>query len=155
MITLYGFPEHQPPLFPDLPDPVFSPRALGLLGELTALAAFQRAGYNAERQRDKKRGDLLLVDKRTGEQIRVEVKTARKSKNGTWQFCLYRRKGRVCTDYRHADYVVLLAVTGTSAETFVIPTRDLDQKQIAFTNPQKSRKLTPYRCSLGILERQS
>lgn len=154
MIALYGFPEYQLPLFPDLPDPIFSPRALGLLGELTALKAFHRAGYSAERTRLKKQGDILLTDERTGERIRVEVKTSRRHRDGSYRFCLYRRTNRVCTDYRDSHFVVLLAVVGTNVVSFVIPCTDLDQSQVTITNLLQTRKYSPYRRDLGILEVQ-
>lgn len=153
MINLDGSPINQLPLPLELPDPIWSRRTLGLLGELTCLREFQRAGYRAEHSR-RLEADIRLVNPRTGEKILVEVKTARRDKRGNYQFCLYRELPRgVVTDYRHADYVVLLALLdGLTAVSFVIPVSAIDAKQISFKNPLQTRRWAAYRRDLTILE---
>lgn len=48
-----------------------------------------------------------------------------------WRARLYKRG---CTDHRHADLVVLLAVVGVRAVPFVIPVRDLPGRQCVITS---------------------
>lgn len=156
MINLDGTPLNQLPLPIQLPDLVWSRRALGLMGEFCCLREFQRAGYRAEHSR-RLEADIRLTDPLTGEKILVEVKTARRNKRGSYQFCLYRELPRgVVTDYHHADYVVLLALLdGLTAVSFVIPVADIDQRQISFKNPLETRRWMAYRRDLTYLENGS
>lgn len=152
MITFFGEPEQLPLPF-DLPEPQFTRRTLGIMGELATMREFGRAGYSAGKA-SRGCGDVRLQDRETGEIIYVEVKTSRRGKDGYYRFCLYRcLADRVCTDYRHAQYVVLLAVVaGLTAISFIIPCVDLDQQSITFKDPDKTRKLAAYRRDLGRLE---
>lgn len=99
-------------------------KAVGSYGESIAYDLLTRGGYLVSYTHEgEKRGDLRAVDAETGEVIRVEVKTARRGKNGNFKFSLERRNtARVMTSARHSDFVILLAVTkqGT-AYPFVIP----------------------------------
>lgn len=103
-------------------------KAVGSYGESIAYDLLERGGYAVSYTREgEKRGDLRAVDQETGEVIRVEVKTSRRGKTGVFQFGLERANtARVMTSARHADVVILLAITkqGT-AYPFVIPVCDL------------------------------
>lgn len=77
---------------------------LGALGELEMTTLFRKAGYRVED--DNAGSDLAVVNKETGEFLRVEVKTARKGAKG-FQFCL-RKPGHTTVDV--SDLIVLLCV---------------------------------------------
>ena len=95
----------------------------GFAGEYFARHLFNRYGFIADVQTEKKRGDLRVCDPVTGECWKVEVKTARRRPDGRWAFQLFKR-GK--TDYRHSDYVMLLAVIGGGkVASFLIPVSSL------------------------------
>lgn len=111
-----------------------SRKGIGVMGEVMAAQLLEKAGYAVSfTQHRQKRGDLRVVAPKTGEIKRVEVKTARRTTDGKWRFLLWK-KG--CTDYRHADVVILLAVLKSGrAVPFVIPVDDLGERaQVAITS---------------------
>jgi hypothetical protein len=119
---------------------------LGLAGEMTVIRDLNRKGLAAKKA-SRKAGDVQVC-KKTGEKLyTLEVKTARKDRDGFFQFCLYRKVGnRVCTDFRHADFVMLLAVNDDASVTaFLIPSDKLNQKKIKLSNPLNSKKYEQYR----------
>lgn len=147
-------------LFWELDVGKLKPKQLGTFGEDYAYGLFEDAGYHMVNvARGTRRGDLLAVDD-NGVITRIEVKSARRGAGG-WQFCLSRRvNGRVCTDVKHAEYVLLLAFGATGSPVpFLIPVEALgDRKQIGFhTNPREyAGKWAQYRVNelkLGGLER--
>ncbi len=95
-------------------------RGIGALGERLAAGLLEKAGYLVSFTRyGEKRGDLVAIDQTTGEVIRIEVKTSRRGKDRRWRFTLHKRG---CTDHRHADVVILLAVLKSGrAIPFVVP----------------------------------
>jgi len=109
-------------------------RAVGALGEMAAAKLLEMRGYRVSfTGAAEKRGDLRVVSPVTGEVVRVEVKTARRCKDGKWRFTLKKKQH---TDYRHSDVVVLLAVIGGGAVVpFVIPVADLGERsQVCITS---------------------
>lgn len=122
---------------------------LGQIGEYVASLLLKASGYDISHNHCDQRGDLIAWHP-SGKTYRVEVKTARKSSDGAWRFCLWK-KGK--TDYRHSDFIVLLAVTKSGdCIPFVIPTSDIKKKitVIAITsNPRTyGGKWSIYRQSL-------
>lgn len=122
-------------------------RGIGAWGENYVAAKFQEAGFKVSFARiGERRGDLRIVDPETGEIYRVEVKTARRAKDGKWRFTLYKRGH---TDHANSDFVVLLAVLKSGrAVPFVIPSQVLcRQRQAVITShPENySGKLAKYR----------
>lgn len=109
-------------------------KAIGTMGEITVARMLELSGYEVSfthvRER---RGDLRVYDIQSGEIVRVEVKTARRSKDGKYRFTLFK-KG--CTDYRDADVVVLLPVLKSGRTVpFVIPVDDLgNRSQVCITS---------------------
>jgi hypothetical protein len=109
-------------------------RAVGAHGEVLARHMLCRSGYEvATTGRGARRGDLLAIAPDTGEFWRVEVKTARRCKDGKWRFTLVKNGH---TDHRDSDVVLLLAVTITGhAVPFLIPVADiLNAWQITITS---------------------
>lgn len=135
-ITLAGF--HTPL--------VQSRTGVGTLGELTAKQLFAESGYYAARARRRRAGDLVVIDRATGEAHRVEVKTARRCSDGKWRFTLWKKGS---TDHRDSDYVLLLAVLADGAVIpFLVPVAVLrDQRQAVITSEPTAYngKLAPYR----------
>ena len=99
-------------------------QALGAVGELIAIDLLVSAGYHVRLSKTgAKRGDLTVIDPETGQTWLVDVKTARRSTDGYFHFCLYKRKK---TDYRYSDYVLLLAVNSAGTTVgFLIPREDI------------------------------
>lgn len=109
-------------------------KAVGTLGETIIAHELERAGYLVSFARPgQRRGDLRAVCPETGEVFAVEVKTARRAKDGKWRFTLYKAG---CTDYRDSDYVVLVCAQPTGATvTFVIPQSALGKRsQLTITS---------------------
>lgn len=66
--------------------------AVGVLGELWVYCALERDGYAVASigQRERHRGDLVAVQRATGEKWAVEVKTARRGKDGCYRWSLWK-----------------------------------------------------------------
>jgi Holliday junction resolvase-like predicted endonuclease len=119
------------------------------MGEQVAARLLGQSGYSVSfMQARQKRGDLRVVELATGEVHYVEVKTARRGKDGKWRFTLYK-KGK--TDHRNADFVVLLAILESGrAVPFVIPIVVLEQRKQAVIGKHPESyvgKLAAYRQS--------
>lgn len=127
-----------------------SHNAVGALGERTAWLLFEKAGYAVNRA-GAHRGDLRVIRPDTGEFANVEVKTARRCKDGKWRFTLIVGKNGEKTDHRDADYVLLLPVLSSGqAVPFLIPVDVLaNQRQAVITSDplRYSGKLAAYRRS--------
>jgi hypothetical protein len=128
---------------------------LGALGERIVLESLAKAGYQA-RPGERKRGehfDVWAKHLQTGEILCLEVKMARPAKDRKYRFTLWKAG---CTDHRHSDYVILLALTHSAfLSAFVVPTIILaNQHQAVITShPLKyAGKLAQYRQSLSRLE---
>lgn len=109
-------------------------KAIGTMGEIAVARMLESSGYDVSLAHvGEKRGDLRAVSRSTGEIWRVEVKTARRAKDGKYRFTLFK-KG--CTDYRDADFVVLLPVLKSGRVVpFVIPVSKLGERsQICITS---------------------
>lgn len=98
-------------------------KAVGVAGEIMARLLLERSGYEVVTLRPgSRRGDLLAINRRTGETFRVEVKTARRDKSRRWKFNLVKQDQYGRTDCKHADVVLLLAVLASGrAVPFVVP----------------------------------
>lgn len=101
--------------------------AIGRLGEHLAYLLLEQCGYRCSFTRQgQQRGDLRVVDPASGVIHRVEVKTARRASDHKWRFLLWKKGHQ---DYRHADFVLLLAVWISGEVTpFVIPVADLGER---------------------------
>lgn len=101
---------------------------IGQLGETLAALLLEKNGYQVTHTRiGQRRGDLQVIDT-DGQIHRIEVKTARRSKDKKWRFLLYKQGEQ---DYRDADFVLLLAVTASGQTIpFLIPTAEIGQRSI-------------------------
>lgn len=131
-----------------------SRKGVGLLGEKVGAAIFEEAGFWAAKfKQGTKCGDLKVARKDNGEEFKIEVKTARKDKEGIYQFCLVR-DGNM-TDCKHADYVLLLASMDSGAVVpFLIPVTAIgNQKKFTISsNPLEYRgNWSKYRFDLNNL----
>lgn len=110
----------------------------GPLGELLALILLCERGYEVTPSHRSKAGDLKAVSP-TGEIFRVEVKTARRCKDGKWRFTL-EKNGK--TSIVNTDVVLLLAISKTGHATpFVIPTHQvLGKRQITISSNPRTYK---------------
>lgn len=93
-----------------------TPQQLGKLGELIAMDWLTNTGYLVEASRG---CDMVAGDTQTRNIFRVEVKTARMSADGGYQFTLFKRDH---TDHKISEFVVLLCVCPDGyIHPFVIP----------------------------------
>ena len=89
---------------------------LGILGELIAVDWLTNTGYLVERARG---CDLVAGDTVSKTVYKVEVKTARMSTDGTYQFCLFKRDH---TDHKLSEFVVMLCICPDGyIVAFVVP----------------------------------
>lgn len=121
--------------------------AVGLMGERWLLNQLERVGYSVSLTHPgERRGDLRVINPNTGEITLIEVKTARRGKDGKWRFTLVKR-GK--TDHRRADYVALLAVTISGLVVpFLVPVAQIEhQRQAVITSYplDYNGKLSPFR----------
>lgn len=122
----------------------------GYIGEEIAIELLKQNGWHACRRKYRKGGDLIAFNKDTGEVLKIEVKTAKKSKNG-YQFCLKKSDRHGMTDCKYADVVLLLCITPAIAIIpFVMP--PIEQKKVCIRNPYTTRKFADYRQSTKCLE---
>lgn len=116
-------------------------KAIGTYGESLAKAALEKRGYIVSYTGTReKRGDLRVITP-DGELLRVEVKTARRTPSGKYQFSLRRDGVYLYTSIDHADMLILLAVTRSGVPVpFVIPVNHLSPtlKQISMYAPHPS-----------------
>lgn len=95
---------------------VRTPQQLGLLGEKIAKRNLEKFGLDVLLVSELSLGYDLLVN----DVLKVEVKTARMNKRGSFQFCLTKSDH---TDIRKSDIVILQCIFPNGCiETFVVPT---------------------------------
>lgn len=109
-------------------------KAVGAAGEWIAYNLLEESGYAvAMIGRGDRRGDLMAINRETGEVWRIEVKTARRTRTG-WQFLLRKNDKHGRTDCSDSDVVILLAILKSGrAVPFVIPVAAIGtRKMISF-----------------------
>lgn len=126
--------------------------AVGWAGEVMLAQQLERLGYGVSTNH--KHGDLeVFFD--DGRSVYIEVKTARKCKDGKWRFTLWKAHSQ---DHRTADYVALLCVLKTGQIVpFIIPINVVYyQKQAVITSypTRYAGKLSPYRQTMATLNLQ-
>lgn len=127
-------------------------KALGCAGEIWVSEQLARAGWQVSFTREREhRGDLRAVHPMTGEILKIEVKTARQGKDKKWRFTLVKQG---CTDYRHADVLILLcALKSGHVVPFVIPVAEIpNRRQMCITSHPNSYAgdLARYRQTGGL-----
>lgn len=118
---------------------------IGFYGEKVAQALFQDAGFKAWKPNSCHGVDLHVVDKKTGELVTVEVKTARMSERlKSWQFCLNKPKN--CSSCNSA-YVLLILIAEKGIFTYLIPSSFFGKtKSFTISHPDKYRgKIAAFR----------
>lgn len=97
---------------------------VGLRGEIYAQRLLEASGYQTSTPAERHTGDIRAVDTATGEVFKVEVKTARRGRDGLYQFCL--RRGRK-TNVADADWLLMLAISPAGLVTrFLMPASAVD-----------------------------
>lgn len=93
---------------------------LGLHGEIFVLERLLEAGYKAQICRNLAfSGDCLATCIQTGELHHVEVKTAQKSSNGGYRFCMFKNGH---TDCKNSDFAILICIDDYGTHyLYVIP----------------------------------
>lgn len=113
--------------------PTFSHIELGIYGEFNARRVLRALGHIVtDVHKQQFAGDLLLLHKDTGEYIRIECKTARPSKRGTFKFCL-TRSGKTC--HKHSDFCFLTCIDNSGKHYYyIIPCSVLKRKNIEISS---------------------
>lgn len=110
------------------------PVCLGYVGEIVAKLLFEYNNYEVWHTGDNDNYDILANN------IRIEVKTARRYKNSAryrYQFCLNRVNH---CDINHADYVLLLAIIEHgNIVAYLIPTDIVTSNKTLKINPYSKR----------------
>lgn len=119
----------------------------GDYGETYVTNLLRNSGYIAQKQAMKRFcGDIRCTDRKTGEIIKVEVKTSFASSRGTYNFCL-RKPGK--TDCTYSDYVFLLCIDPDCNHYLYVAHCNVFNGASHFTitsHPTKySGKLSPFR----------
>jgi len=140
-----------PGIFRNLANP--TAQALGALGEQLVFRILESKGYTVSNVHSgERRGDLRAVTP-NGEIMRVEVKTARQTKDGKYHFSLLKEGKR---DHRDSDLIIFLCVTRAGfVVPFVIPTSVLSNHKatsICGDPYHYNGKYRPYRQRLYALE---
>jgi len=125
----------------------------GYLGEMVILEALRDSQkYQGSPTKTYHKGDLHVVNRKTGEYFRVEVKTAKRTKNG-WQFCLRKHDKYGQTNIDDADIVVLLCVGLSGAFwPFVLPKEAFGAKKKIQIRNLDTTHYSEYRQTLNQLE---
>lgn len=99
--------------------------SLGRAGEMYAKILCEAHGYLADIMHERFNGDLRVVAP-SGVVLRVEVKTARVSKRGYYEFGLKikTKTGQIRTDCANCDAILLLAISASGrVEIYVLPAK--------------------------------
>lgn len=125
----------------------------GYLGEMVILEALRgNDKYRGLLAKSNKTGDMHVVNKDTGEYFKVEIKTAKRGKQG-YQFCLRKNDRHGQTNISHADIVILLCVGLSGAFwPFVVPKEVFGRQKKAHIRNIETTKYSEYRQTLKTLE---
>jgi hypothetical protein len=104
------------------------PQSLGVHGEHFARLLLEQSGYHAVITRRDEPGDLRATHPDLGLTWVIEVKTARRGRDGYYRFTLWKL-GK--TNHHDSDLIILLAVTpGAIIVPFIIPAQAVAQHHI-------------------------
>lgn len=110
----------------------------GELGE-SLFCAMLGDKWHAVKPSDCHCGDYWITDKTTGETLKVEIKTSKKSKAGRYNFSLKKSDKYGKTDYQDSDLLVMIAIDNAGNPfAYVIPTQALNVKKVCIpTHPTR------------------
>ena len=127
-----------------------SHHVLGAWGESVVISLFG-SSFIASKETRHFRADVKLISPYTGNIISIEVKTARKGKDGRYKFNLRKNKH---TDL-HGDFVILQAISNTGNITqYIIPSALLSGKRQAFVTDNYNGQYAKYRNARFLINRE-
>lgn len=98
----------------------------GFVGERVVMEHLSSSDWHTHQAASVNCGDVIATNRVTGETLRLEIKTAKKAKNGQYQFCITKADKHGATDYRHSDVVILICVDAAGGfYLYVIPASSL------------------------------
>ena len=107
----------------------------GYLGELLVMEALIYSDWKAYQPKARKIGDIIATNKDTGECLKIEVKTARQSKAGRWQFLLYKNDEHGQTDCSYSDVVVLVCISKAGLIfSFILPASEITSNKVSISS---------------------
>lgn len=101
---------------------------LGGLGEDILCEHLKAQGYHVNSTNSYHNGDLTVYDN-NGNELKIEVKTAKRSQSGHWQFLLKKNDAHGATNCADSDLVCLLQMHKMTINLFVVPSGFLLGKQ--------------------------
>lgn len=112
---------------------------LGWLGEQIVKELIPASRFSVYKPKARYAGDLWLTDRRTGELLKVEVKTAQMNKRSRFEFKLRKNDKHGVTDISHADAVIFFCIHPSGLFWFYfIPVSALGANQKSLTLPGKT-----------------
>lgn len=105
---------------------------VGTLGENILREHLLEQDYQVFEPQTRQSGDLIVFDD-LGSEIKIEVKTARRCKDGSWHFKLRKKDKFGGTSISHSDILCLLLIHKISIDLFVIPVDFFPSKQQSFS----------------------
>lgn len=114
----------------------------GYYGEKMLRDHFTSLGYMVSHR--KHMGDLILTHPITGEIKKIEVKSARKGKDGKYRATLIKTG---CTDVRDSDVLILLVAKKVDdTDIYIIPVKDIfNRRHIVITSDNYHGRFAQYK----------
>lgn len=145
-----------------------TPITTGRKGELKAIFKLTDLGFDVVDMNDESKlaeYDLLIND-----EIRIEVKTSKLTKDKRFNFALSERPengniasknrrilecGRTKKIYRNtADYFIFVGLEGEKASFWIIPTNEVDENKSGISFSKNSRRYAKYKNEFDIIDNQ-
>lgn len=95
-------------------------KARGTAGELLAVELLKQSGYFAGRTAKYSKSDVVVFDHSVQRSYNLEVKVSLAGYQGTYKFCLRKESAKGKTDYRKADYLMLICVSKSGSFTVFV-----------------------------------
>lgn len=114
----------------------------GYYGETMLRQHFTKLGFLVTHK--KRMGDLCLTNVKTGHMLKIEVKSARKGKDGKYRATLVKTG---CTDVHDSDILILLVAKGTdNTDVYIIPVKDIiGRRHIVITSDNYKGRFAQYK----------
>ena len=110
--------------------------SLGAIGEKMVIDAV-RAQYQVSRVHSRKQGDIVLTNG-----LKIEVKTAKRGIDGSFQYCLFRQNR---TDIAHSDIVVFIEILCENCfKVYVVPSSELQGIKTLKIRKSDNHRLSSY-----------
>lgn len=97
--------------------------AKGAIGEFIACQKLRESGYDVSTSTEAKSGDLIVHLAQS--EIKVEVKTATRGKDGYYHFQLYKQDKHGSSNHLNSDIVLFIVASKVTTFFYLVPSRVL------------------------------